>query len=102
MTSLVTYAEARAALAAADRSGRLRGRAARLARERLEQRWSELAALAVDDAVVHDAGALADRHGLRGYDAVHLASALLGADAIATWDAALAAASRAAGVSVIP
>jgi hypothetical protein len=51
------------------------------------------------------AGELAERHGLRGYDAVHLASAISIEDAdlvTATWDEALAAAVTASGYAVVP
>jgi predicted nucleic acid-binding protein len=98
----VTYAEARAALAAARRAARLSPQAAVRARARLEERWRELATIGVADLVVRAAGDLADRHALRGYDAIHLATALASADAMATWDADLAAAGRLEGLAVVP
>jgi len=55
----------------------------------------------VSDEVVHLAGDLADGVGLRGYDAVHLATALLAGPAdvlFATWDSALAEAAAGAGL----
>ncbi len=51
------------------------------------------------------AGELAEAHGLRGYDAVHLATALsIDVDSmlLATWDGDLARAAIAAGCSVSP
>jgi uncharacterized protein len=54
---------------------------------------------------VRHAGHLAERHELRGYDAVHLASALdviAGEEPLVTWDTALADAARLEGLSVVP
>ena len=69
-----------------------------------EEVYDELEALDVADEIVRHAGWLAERYALRGYDAVHLASALevLGdSDVLVTWDAELADAARVAGLSVI-
>jgi len=101
LTSLISYAEARAALAAASRDRRLLGRARADARAALDDRWQELSDAAVSDQVVHLAGDLADRVGLRGYDAVHLATAVLAGPAdvvFATWDSALSDAAADAGL----
>jgi predicted nucleic acid-binding protein len=102
VTSIVAYAEARAALAAAARSGRLPVGVRQRARSDLDDRWRALAVSAVSDEVVGLAGDLADREPLRAYDAVHLASALLvgdGADVVfATWDRTLSRAARRLGV----
>ena len=57
------------------------------------------------DEVVRHAGDLAERHALRGYDAVHLASALAAAadDAVlVTWDDDLGRAARAEGLAIVP
>jgi hypothetical protein len=59
-----------------------------------------LRALAIDDVLARHAGDLAEKHALRGYEAVHLACALQlrGDDVLlATWDNALKAAARATG-----
>ena len=56
--------------------------------------------IGVDEALARTAGELAAEHRLRGYDAVHLASALAvnAADVLlATWDKTLAAAALATG-----
>jgi len=65
---------------------------------------AELAIVAVDEALAQRAGELADERALRGYDAVHLASALaLGPETIlATWDRDLSDASVGAGLAVAP
>jgi uncharacterized protein len=54
--------------------------------------------------IVELAGKLAERHALRAYDAVHLASALALRDrlvAFATWDRGLADAAHASGLAVV-
>jgi len=60
--------------------------------------------LDVTEELARSAGDLADRHGLRGYDALHLASALtLSEDTlVATWGAALSRAARSEGCAVAP
>jgi predicted nucleic acid-binding protein len=71
------YPEARAALAQARRGGRLSARQLRTAVRSLDERYGQLDVVEVDERLAHQAGDLAERHGLRGYDAVHLAAALL-------------------------
>jgi predicted nucleic acid-binding protein len=61
--------------------------------------------IGVDEALAHEAGKLADNHALRGYDAVHLASALSVEDdelVVVTWDRDLAAAALRCGRPVAP
>lgn len=61
--------------------------------------------IGLDDALARAAGALAEQHALRGYDAVHLASAIAIADpdlVMATWDRDLAAAATAQHHPVVP
>lgn len=97
------YPEARAAVAAARRGGRIDDRTLRQAVDELDALYGELSVIGVDDALARDAGALAERHRLRGYDAVHLASALSVSDAglvVATWDRDLADAALACGRTV--
>jgi predicted nucleic acid-binding protein len=105
MSTHIAYPEARAAVAAAHRAGRigmddLRG----VARE-VDALFAEMKLVGVDGGLARVAGDLAESHGLRGYDAVHLASAL-SIDAprvvVATWDRELAAASSAEGLAVAP
>lgn len=102
-TSRLSYAEARAALAAARRSRRLSDNGLGDAKRALEARFQEIDLIEVTLQVARSAGDLAERHALRGYDAVHLASALaLEAQdlVLATWDRELAHAGRAAGFAV--
>jgi hypothetical protein len=61
--------------------------------------------IGVGEQLARLAGALAERHALRGYDALHLASALSIGDTslvLATWDQRLARAALAAGAAVLP
>jgi predicted nucleic acid-binding protein len=74
--SLVGYPEARAALARVTREGRLTKGEHRRALRRLEEAWADFIVIAVDEALIRLAGALAEKHFLRGFDSIHLASAL--------------------------
>ena len=75
-TVRVSYAEARAAFARHRREGGLRVPALRRVVSRLDGEWGTYNVVEVSDPVVRRAGALAERHALRGYDAVQLAAAL--------------------------
>jgi predicted nucleic acid-binding protein len=76
VTVRVTYAEARAALARHRREGGLTARALRRAVRQLDGEWGSYDVVDVSDPVVRRAGTLAERHALRGYDAVQPAAAL--------------------------
>lgn len=72
---------------------------------RIDGLCGELAIVGLDPDLAHTAGDLAEAHGLRGYDAVHLATALsieANSMLLATWDGDLARAAVAAGCSVSP
>ncbi len=103
-SSLLAYAEARAALAAARRADRLTAAAYAYAVGDFEAAYAELYLVGVDDALGRRAGELAEEQALRGYDAVHLASALaLGpAVTVVTWDADLSLAASRSGCAVAP
>lgn len=103
-SSILSYPEGRAALAAARRAGRLTTSAHKRVLEDFETLQDELVVVGIDEALARQGGALAEECGLRGYDAVHLASALaLGADAtIVTWDLDLGHAALKLGCSVAP
>jgi len=75
-TSLVAYAEGRATLARARRGGRLTAAELRTATSSFEVRWATYSITDVGEPVVRFAGDLAEKHVLRGFDAIHLASAL--------------------------
>ncbi len=104
-SSQLIYPEARAAAAMAARTGRIDANALRSAVRSIDDLYAEIRVIGIDGALARLAGTLAERHGLRGYDAVHLASALSIEDAellTATWDSDLAAAALACGYAVVP
>jgi predicted nucleic acid-binding protein len=75
VTSRLLYVEAAAALAQARRLHRLTDSDHRSAVLILDRLWDEFAVVDVDEGVVSRAAHLAVRCALRGYDAVHCASA---------------------------
>ena len=104
-SSILCYPEGRAALAAARRMGRLTRTGYARALEDFEATQHELLKVAIDQPLAQRAGGLAGDLSLRGYDAVHLASALaLGTDAttVVTWDRDLGRAAKHSGCSVAP
>lgn len=103
-SSILAYPEGRAALAAAHRTGRLTDHGYGRALADFEAAHDELVVVGMDDALARHAGALAADRRLRGYDAVHLASALtLGAGTVLiTWDKDLRRAAMESGCAVAP
>jgi predicted nucleic acid-binding protein len=102
VSSRLVYAEARAALAQAERLARLDRRQLRTAVHALDTVMGDVDLVEADDIVVRRAGALAEQHRLRGYDAVHLASAELVADrslVLAAGDKKLVAAAAEIGLA---
>ena len=73
-TSVITYAETRAALARLRREGRLTGSTYVSAKRAFEDQWPAYLSLYVTDQLSRAAGELAERYRLRGYDSVQLAS----------------------------
>lgn len=105
VTSAATYPEARSALAAAARDGRITRRVLPRAVAELDRRFSSIDVIELRRPLASVAGSLAERFALRGYDAVHLASALVvdeGLTMMLTWDRELARAAAAAGLDVVP
>jgi len=103
-TSVLSRAEVVAALAKATRMRVLAPDAALTARRRFEVEWGSLARLRVTESLMARAGELAWTHGLRGFDAAHLAAAMAWQESSAesvvlvTWDRDLWGAARAAGL----
>lgn len=91
-TSRIAYVECRAALARGRREARLTPRELQAAIRSLDERWPNLAAVELDDALARQAGRLVHEQALRSSDAIHLASALSFADGepaavrFACWD----------------
>jgi predicted nucleic acid-binding protein len=75
-TARIAYVEARAAFARRRREGGFQPRTLRHVVDLLDQDWAAYTLIEVGESLVRRAGVLAERHGLRGYDAVHLAAAL--------------------------
>jgi uncharacterized protein len=75
VTTRLLYAEAGAALAQALRLGRLTRAGHQMALRILDGLWTEFHVVEVGDDLVHRAAQLAHTCELRGYDAVHCASA---------------------------
>lgn len=107
-TSLISRAEVSAAFARAVRLGVLDSDGGQKARRRFSREWPDLARLPVSEALVSRAETLAWDYGLRGYDAVQLASALTWQESIGqnvvlvTFDRQLWQAAPGAGVQVWP
>jgi predicted nucleic acid-binding protein len=104
-TGRLAYPEARAALAAAARAGRLSARAHRRAKSEFEALWQQMWVIELSASIAHEAGELAERQALRGYDAVHLAAALAIGDpqlVLVSWDADLTSAAGRASLVVAP
>lgn len=93
--------EARSALAAAGRAGRVTSSQAHRVRQELEYLVDQMARVRVDESLIDAASALAESEALRGYDAVHLAAALLiGTTVLVTADGDLARAAERRGLHV--
>ena len=83
----IEYAEARAALAAAVRGGRITTDQFAEVKVELEALWAQLVVVEITEEFVELAGDLAEAEGLRVDDAIHLAAALtVSADIVATAD----------------
>lgn len=74
VTSVVAYAEARAAFARRRREKLMTTAEAATVVRHLDTDWPRFVRLPVDDELAQAAGRLAAAQALRGYDAIHLAS----------------------------
>jgi predicted nucleic acid-binding protein len=107
-TSLVSRAEVAAAFARAVRLGILDERSGRRAQRRFAREWPDFIRIPVTEALVSQAEAVAWDQGLRGYDAIQLASALAWQDSVgqdvtlATFDRQLWQTAPEAGLRVWP
>lgn len=103
VSNRLSYPEVCAALAAAERDRRLSSRDRAWAEESWEELWGATRPVELTEAIGRHAGSLAREHGLRGADAVHLASALaIGDPVVAVWDDRLRVGARAAQLRVVP
>jgi predicted nucleic acid-binding protein len=103
-SSILAYPEGRAALAAARRGARLTTAAHGRALEDFESLHGELSLIGIDVQLAREAGELAEKFALRGYDAVHLASALSAGETITlvSWDEDLRRAAARNGCALAP
>ena len=104
LCSALGHVEASAALARSHRAGRLPASALGPAARLLADLWSDITVVPADEPRLRAASAVALRHGLRGYDAVHCAAALsVAADDLvaASGDQELLAAWREDGLAVV-
>lgn len=99
----LAYIEAAAALAQAQRMGRISARQSRGSRVILDELWPVVDVIELDQELMSGAAGLATVHGLRGYDATHCAAAVAVNDAelvAASGDGRLLQAWQAEGVAV--
>ena len=104
VSSAALYPESRAALASAHRGHRIDEAQHLAAVEELDGLWPEIGVLELTESLARRAGALAGAHALRGYDAIHLASAEAVLDAgsvMVVADAQLAEAAAAIGLEAL-
>ena len=73
-TSVVAYAETRAALARLRREGVLSASQLTAAKRAFEEQWPTYLTLEATDSLSRAAGELAEKCSLRGFDSIHLAS----------------------------
>lgn len=85
-TSAISRVEVGAALARAARGNRLDAEEARGAQEQFAEDWPDLSKVPVTDALLAHAERLAWKHGLRAYDAIQLAAALICEETIGKLD----------------
>ena len=103
-TSLYAYAETRAAYARRFREKSFSKKEHQLLVSAFEKDWKNYFIIRVQNTLVKSAGDLAEKHGLRGFDAIHLSSAVTLKNEIESpvyfscFDERLLAASRAEGL----
>ncbi|MBZ0157890.1 MAG: type II toxin-antitoxin system VapC family toxin [Alphaproteobacteria bacterium] len=107
-TAVISHAEAASALAKAVRMRLLSREEAASALQVFNAEWESLVRLQLTEVLLSRAATLAWDHGLRGYDAVHLAAALFWQEmlgdpiSLATYDRQLWEAAQATGLSAWP
>jgi len=107
-TSMVAYPEARAAFAHLLRTGRTTVRQHARRMRRLNTDWDGFVRIELTPELIREAGDVAELHGLRGFDSIHLASGLwlkersAAAVVFMAYDRRLHAAAALAGMSTYP
>lgn len=103
LTSRLAYPESRSALARARRAGRITEAGHSAAKAELIAHLGQTRIVDLTEEIARDAGDLAELFGLRGYDAVHLASATAAGDpevVVTTWDLDMRRAATGMGFAV--
>ncbi len=75
-TSRVAYPEARSALARRHREGSISSSGLRKAVSDIDKEMGSFVIVELNESIARLAGEMAERHALRGFDAIHLASAI--------------------------
>ena len=107
-TALITHAEMAAALAKSERMKWIGVEAAKRAWENFLVDWNKITVTPITDSIITRASRLAWDFGLRGYDATHLASALVWGETLnekiilGTFDRQLWQAAKLSGLKVWP
>ena len=107
-TTLLTRAEVAASVSRLSRMKLMDDNEAQRVLRIFRDEWESLLRLPITETTVQRADHLACQHGLRGYDAVHLAAALLWPETtkrpitLATYDRALWQAAKAEGLGLLP
>ena len=102
-TSLVTYAEVLSVLARSFREKRLSAAHFRAQKRRFLAHWDALHVVGPSQQLLAPAERLIERHGLRGFDAIQLCSALwIGNPLFACFDVRLRSAAVAEGLVAVP
>jgi predicted nucleic acid-binding protein len=107
-TGLLTRAETSAGLTRLQRRNIITQEDYKLALEQFRLDWAGYQRIPINEELIARADLLACQHGLRGYDAVHLAAALIWQEALmlpvtlATYDQELADAGKKSGLDILP
>jgi predicted nucleic acid-binding protein len=104
VASVALIAESRAAVAAASRAGRVDSRRYSTVVGDLAGLWQQIDGIVLTEELAMRAGELAERCALRGYDAIHLASAeaiLDDGDVMVVSDTRLAEAAASIGIEAL-
>jgi len=104
VASVALIAESRAAVAAASRAGRVDSRRYSAVVGDLVELWQQIDGIVLTEELAVRAGELADTCALRGYDAIHLASAeaiLDDGDVMVVSDTRLAEAAASIGIEAL-
>lgn len=106
-TSILTYVETKSAFSRRRRDGSLTLVSYHRGVREFERDWPKYFVIPVTDSLVQSAGKLAESQGLRAYDALHLASAVLFRDkteppvVFGCWDFRLESAARRQGLQLL-